>query len=284
MKPIASISTRAEFNKIFSSDTIKKAVELEAMLTSSAADAFTIDGYCIPCETEVSFLVDMEFGGKCKEGIWIPNWRERLECPHCKMNNRQRLISALIKQKLGSLNKKNVYFMEQVTPIYKWASSVFNDHSIVGSEYLGFEYKSGDVIDGIRHENIESLGFEDGELDLIVSNDVFEHVPNPEVAFLECARVLKAGGAMIATIPFHTASDITVTRAKLNHGELVHILPPTYHGNPISAEGSLVFTDFGWDILNMMSGAGFTVAKVDVYSSVRYGHLGGVQTVFRCTK
>ncbi len=281
IKPVASVAKRSEFQECLLSDSINEVTDLENKLISASAEPFNVDGFCIPCDKKVSFLVDMNFGGRQDAGVWIPNWRERLECPHCKMNNRQRLVSALIKQELTSSDSKHVYFMEQVTPIYNWALSTFKNHNIIGSEYLGYEYKSGDVINDIRHEDIEALSFQDGELDLIVSNDVFEHVPHPEKAFSECARVLKVGGAMIATIPFSVNDDESVSRARLVDGVLEHLLTPAYHGNPISDEGSLVFTDYGWDLLQMMKAAGFSDVIVDVYSSVKFGNLGGGQIVFR---
>ena len=117
-----------------------------------------------------------------------------------------------------------------------------------------------------------------------MSNDVFEHVPNPEKAFIECVRVLKKGGLMLATIPFDSDFVESVTRAILVDGQLAYILPPTYHGNPISAEGSLVFTDFGWDVLDVMRKSGFSDVSIEVYSSLEFGHLGGGQLIFRMVK
>ena len=154
----------------------------------------------------------------------------------------------------------------------------------MGSEYLGYEYQSGQIIKGARHEDVMNLSFEDNSLDLIVSNDVFEHVPVPDKAFAECARVLRPGGVMLTTIPFHSGNDASVLRAKLNAEVLNHLLPPMFHGNPVSAEGSLVFTDFGWDVLGHMRMIGFTDVVVEVYADTEHGHLGGGQLVFRITK
>ena len=89
---------------------------------------------------------------------------------------------------------------------------------------------------------------------------------------------------MLATIPFHSSNDQSVSRAKIVDGQLEHLLPPSYHGNPVSADGSLVFTDFGWDLLKEMGEAGFSDVKVEVYVSTELGHLGGGQLIFRLTK
>lgn len=285
LTPIASVQNREEFNLVLDGDSLKQIRWVErTLIDSSKIEAFTVDGFCVSCSKKVSFLVDMQSGGQRQDNGWLPNWRERLECSQCRMNNRQRLIATLVKQELDVPYKKHAYFMEQVTPIYNWATATFKNHNIIGSEYLGHEYEAGATIKGIRHEDVENLSFSDDALDLIVSNDVFEHVPNPARAFAECARVLKVGGVMLATIPFHSNNDLSITRAKLVNGRLEHILPPSYHGNPVSADGSLVFTDFGWDVLKEMQAAGFSDVSIEVYSSVEHGHLGGGQLIFRLTK
>lgn len=174
--------------------------------------------------------------------------------------------------------------MEQITPIFTWAFTAFSDHEIVGSEYLGYEYTGGTVVNGISHEDVENLSFADEELDLIVSNEVFEHVPNPTKGFTECARVLKSGGLMLMTVPFNSENDASVVRAILSNGQVQHILQPIFHGNPISEEGSLVFTDFGWDLIESIKTVGFSDVVLDVYASSELGHLGGGGLVFKCIK
>jgi len=214
----------------------------------------------------------------------VPNWRERLVCIFCEMNNRQRLIGGLIKQHCESKPSQQIYFMEQVTPIYKWAQNQLTAHNIQGSEYCGHEYASGTVINSIRHENIESLSFSNNSLDFIISNDVFEHVPNYAQALAECARVLKTGGMMLATIPFHPNNDASIPRALLKNGAIEHLLPPVYHGNPMSEKGSLVFTDFGWDIFSTTQQVGFNRVCLDMYLSRPFGHLGEGLGVFKFIK
>jgi O-antigen biosynthesis protein len=285
LTPIATINCRADFDQLQRTDTLKNFEAIEAMLLgSTATEAFTVKGFCVPCGKDVDLLVDMESGGQRQANHWLPNWRERLACPFCGMNNRQRLIATLVRQELQTKQSRTVYLMEQVTPIFEWAIATFTQHEMIGSEYLGHEYTGGTVVKGIRHEDVEALSFSNESIDLIVSNDVFEHVPDPFKAFRECARVLTSGGNMIATLPFHSNSDLSVIRAKLNNGKLEHILPPIYHGNPVSSEGSLVFTDFGWDLLPELKSAGFSNVTIDVYASTKFGHLGGGQLVFRLIK
>lgn len=89
---------------------------------------------------------------------------------------------------------------------------------------------------------------------------------------------------MLATIPFHSNNDASVIRARLHNGQVENILPPAFHGNPISSDGSLVFTDFGWDLISTAKEAGFADMVVDVYADEKFGHLGSGQLVFRFSK
>lgn len=182
--PVKSVKDRQDYMKFLESGTIKQVDQMAIQLLANVnAEVFSVDAFCVPCDQNVPMLVDMESGGHRHASGWTPNWRERLECPFCRMNNRQRLVATLVKQELQGNQGKRVYFMEQITSIFKWASTTFKQHQLVGSEYLGYEYTSGAVIKGIRHEDVENLSFADGQLDLIVSNDVFEHVPNPTKSF-----------------------------------------------------------------------------------------------------
>lgn len=94
--------------------------------------------------------------------------------------------------------------MERITPIYKWAEETFPDNDIKGSEYLGYQHKPGSTVCGVRHEDVSSLSFKDDSLDIIVSNDVFEHVPVPKDAFRESNRVLRTGGGTDVAPYCHT--------------------------------------------------------------------------------
>ena len=276
LRPVFVAHDRLEFERGLHREELAQIRDYEHRLIAAASeDAIVVDGFCVPCNRTVPLLA-----GTPRD----PNWRETLTCPTCGMNNRQRLIATLIKQQLDSQRGATVYFMEQITRMYEWAVAAFPQHEVIGSEYVGDAYRSGQVIKGIRHEDATSLSFADGSIDLIVSNDVFEHVPSPEKAFAECARVLRGGGVLLATIPFYNERDASVTRAtNVPSKGLQHLLPPEFHGNPMSSKGSLVFTDFGWDLLDMVRRAGLGI-HVAVYVSERLAHLGDAQLVFESTK
>lgn len=189
----------------------------------------------------------------------------------------------------GNNRKPVVYCYEQVTPFYHTLKNTLkkiNSAEVIGSEYLGLNIQSGEEINGIRHEDALALSFEDESLDYIVSNDVYEHVPDIRATFSEAYRTLKPQGVLLFTVPFWVNKDVTVKRAVLDGEEITYSLEPCYHGNPISSEkGSLVFYDFGWDLFNFMREAGFKRANLVLYYSARYGYLGsGVQTALMAVK
>jgi SAM-dependent methyltransferase len=88
---------------------------------------------------------------------------------------------------------------------------------------------------GARCEDITRLTFPDASLDLIVSSDVLEHVPDLPGAFAETARVLRMGGSHLFTVPPRES-----TRRRPAD-------EPEFHGDPLDAGGILAEWDIGPD-------------------------------------
>jgi len=278
-------TSRTDVEKALASDEFQSVAARENALVEAHRDdeRFSVDGYCEVCERWVAFLVDHEFGASALSDRWLPNWRERLACGGCQLNNRQRLIATLVKQ--ACRDRGTIYFMEQVTAVYRWAVSHFGGDVVIGSEFVDAALEGGRLADGIRHEDAQSLSFGDASLEAIVSNDVMEHVPDYEAFLGECSRVLAPGGELFMTIPFHSERDASRRRARLSGGAVEHLCEPEFHGNPMSPEGSLVYHDFGWDVLESMRSAGLAGARIEMYVAHDRGHLGvGQLAVFRATR
>ncbi len=241
-------------------------------------DAFALAGECLACRQPAEFLVDRLWGSRETPGGWLPNWRERLECARCHLNCRQRAVAWALRQAIGGAQQR-VWLMERVTAFYAWASEQLG--GIVGSEYLGAGRESGAVVDGIRHEDTLAPSFAPGSLDVVVSQDVLEHVADPVVALGAIARVLAPGGLLLLSVPIDDERDHCRARAALRDGQPVHLLPPEWHGDPLNAAGALVFTDFGWQLLDWLRTAGFAEVSLDLVWAPRYGHLGGPHGYFR---
>jgi SAM-dependent methyltransferase len=250
-------------------------------------ESFTLPGICMACQQPVNFLVDRSFGARLFEYVWHPNWRERQVCPLCGLNSRQRAAVAFVSGVAHNLPERRptFYLTEQITPIFQHVQKMLPDIELIGSEYLGPDVPLGTVKEGVRHEDLQQLSLKDQSVDLVVTNDVAEHVPSPQAAFRELCRVLKPGGQVFMTTPFACDNLNNVTRASIVDGKLVHHLPAAYHGNPLSgASPSLVFTDFGWEILAQLREAGFSQASVKIFWSYQYGHLGIPQEFFHAVK
>lgn len=268
-------------------------LDFERQLIAAAGDAdhFEFDAWCVACERRQPLLVDRLYGAIPLPEGWLPNWRERLVCPSCGLNNRQRAMLQAILQALGSRADRRgslrLYAMEQVTPFFGWLEANLPIRC-VGSEYLG-PHAGGarrwrNPWARIRHENAEALSFRRSSFDCVVSNDVLEHVDQPRTAVNEVHRVLKPGGELFLSLPFQTGETATVRRALLSGSGVQHLLPPQYHANPLSEQGSLVFHDFGWDLVDWLVDAGFSDASMWLYWSSECGYLGEPQYFFHAVK
>ena len=102
---------------------------------------------------------------------------------------------------------------------------------------------------GWINQNAEALTYEDETFDLVVTQDVFEHIFDIDAAFREIARVLRPGGAHIFTTPLVSKTQPTQARASREaDGTIEHLAPPEYHGNPVNPDGALVTWHLGFDL------------------------------------
>lgn len=257
--------------------------ELELARRHQGARSFTVRGTCFWDGREVDFLADFNHAWQEKEGLRIPNWRERLVCPDCGLNNRMRLLAHRVDFSLGTrpwASAPAAYLTEATTRLFELLSSRSPAYRIVGSEYLGPGRRPGEIVAGIRHEDIEELSFPDASFDAVVTADVLEHVPCPERAFAELLRILRPGGLLWMTVPFDPGRDRNRTRARRVGDSLEHLLEPAYHVNPLDPAGSLVFTDFGWELLDLLRRTGFSDPRLTISWDATAGHLGSNLVVF----
>ena len=123
----------------------------------------------------------------------------------------------------------------------------------------------GSVKNGYRSEDLEHQSFPDASFDLVITQDVFEHVLDPASAFTEVARTLKHGGAHVFTVPWYHWKQTFVRAQRASDGTVHHLAEPDYHGNPIDSNGSLVVTEWGMDLCDFVylcSGLTTTVVQI----------------------
>ena len=254
--------------------------------SKNVAKRLLLDGFkiilekCIICGTQVNF----------SPSDCMRNLRESEVCPVCGALMRHIDIAQCIMKSFGiapssslaeSMDKfkdLHIYELAHAGAIHRLFSKLPN---YISSEYFDGVTPGGFHSSGIRSEDVQALTFKDASFDLVISQDVFEHVPDPEVGFKEICRVLKTGGYHIFTIPFHKGMSKSVTRAAITNGNVRHLSAPAYHGDPIRREGALVFTDFGDDVVELNKSIGF---EMEIYESSHRQYMGGYNAVFIAKK
>lgn len=207
-------------------------------------------GHCVICDSRTVF-VPLGSG-----------YRDDLKCIKCRSSSRHRAIIHYLLNNFSDIELLKIYELSPYGEVSKKISSICGEYFC--SHY--FPDESGTEVKGYRNENLEKLSFPNDSFDIVVSQDVFEHVSDPARGFCEIARVLRSGGSHIFTIPWHSDS-VTIKRVKFENGAPIFLEPPVFHGAPYSDTGSLVVTDFGSDVLEFISdssGLKTTVAILDV--------------------
>ena len=138
---------------------------------------------------------------------------------------------------------------------------------------------------GVRLENLEAQTFPDNSLDLVVTQDVMEHVFHPDRAYREIWRTLRPGGLYIHTTPLYKAMMTSERRAVQNDdGSITYLHEAEYHGNPVARSGSLVTFHYGYDLPDLI--AEWTPFAVEVrrYVDRRHGVVAEFPEVIICHK
>ena len=214
-----------------------------------------VAGFCPICENEVSF---------CSKYEWL---RDHFFCSSCGSIPRERALMQVIMDYYPNYRDLKIH---ESSPGGRGVSiKLHSECSQYSASHYYPDLPPGAVNNkhGYQSENLESLTFRDDEFDLFITQDVMEHIYDPEKAFKEIARVLKLGGAHIFTVPIINKCNETERWAnKGEDGKPVFLHEPEYHGNPINPEGSPVTMHWGYDISKYImgvSGAPTTIVTID---------------------
>lgn len=167
--------------------------------------------------------------------------RENYFCLWCRRNYRTRMLAAVL---IPHVSGAKVYEAGAFTAVAPRLAKAAESYEV--SEFIDGA-RPGEVVNGVRNENLENLSWPSGRFDLVVTTEVFEHVHDPWRAFAEVRRVLRPGGRHVFTVPDHDDSP-TASRGSL---------PPVRHLDALRVEGVLVQTDFGTDLPALLSSRGF---------------------------
>lgn len=192
-------------------------------------------GICPICERRSTFV---------SRDPWL---RDHFKCTRCGSIPRERALMSVLQERFpnwrdmriheSSPGRRGVSKRLARECRYYLPSHFFPDHPL------------GATVGNFRCENLEQLTFPEEYIDLHITQDVLEHVLRPHNAIAEIARTLRVGGAHLFTVPLVNKGSPTRMRVDINEtGEVLHLQPSEYHGNPIDSKGSLVTVDWGYDI------------------------------------
>ena len=206
-------------------------------------------GYCTLCGQHGIFLSYEPIDTVCKRGGFI--------CQNCESVARNRHVAMIVMQAFrDQVDCTCLREFAEKFPGRIWVGCVKEPVSrvlgsnprVVRSDYFD-GVPSGQLHNGFLCQNIQETSFDDNEFDLVITEEVLEHVPDPAKAFGEIRRVLKPGGKHVFTIPVVWSEPHSYLRAVLEDGVVRHIHPPEYHGDPFRADGVLAFSTFGMDVV-----------------------------------
>jgi SAM-dependent methyltransferase len=115
--------------------------------------------------------------------------------------------------------------------------------------------RHGSRVGNFRHVDLQRQPFADATFDLVITQDVLEHVPDPTAALREIHRTLRPGGHHVFTVPRQQGQP-TRARAEWRGGVLHHLAPAEYHLDPSTRAGTLVVTDWGMDLEALVADRG----------------------------
>lgn len=219
----------------------------------------TSRGFCPVCERVQDFRIE----GGPDFGPGFPNLREGLVCP-CGAKNRDRLM--LLASRSQLVASQRTIFFGLMSGWAGWAKRRTPETTIF-CEYFGegTPFGAERVIEEtlVFNQDMTRMTFADASADLVLHQDVLEHIPDYRAALRETWRVLKPGGTTIFTAPFFHEMEETFVRAAVKaDGSVEHFAPEERHGDPLVPEGILAFYNFGWSLLDEMRGVGFHDARI----------------------
>ena len=211
------------------------------------------NGYCTICDRKVLFN---------QAGEWL---RDQYLCTECGSIPRQRALIKVLNDHFPGWRELHIH---ESSPSGPSSDRILREcRGYVASQFFP-DIPRGQLKGGQRSEDLEALTFNDESFDLVITQDVFEHILRPAKAFVEIARTLRSGGAHVYTLPYYRGRK-TVVRAKPDgNGGIAYLMTPDYHGNPIDEAGSLVVTEWGDELCDFVfRSCGMTTTILNFHDS-----------------
>jgi SAM-dependent methyltransferase len=224
-------------------------------------------GHCPICETEVGFT------------IWAEHLRDNFLCDSCLNHSIPRERAAAIVLKRMFPNWRSLAIHES-SPTDRGLSAQLKRQ---GSNYVATQFYPdrplGEVVRGFRNENLEGQTYADASFDIVLTQDVMEHVNDFPKSLTDIHRTLKPGGAHIFTTPTYQAPK-TMQWAWYRDGEIQWFYEPEYHGNPVAEKGSPVTFHYGYDFPDLIAEHCGLAVEIVRMVDVKQGVFGPMNEVY----
>jgi SAM-dependent methyltransferase len=215
--------------------------------------AYHTTGLCNICGRRTVFVCDVA------EDRWIRR------CCRCRSTPKYRALVQIIESETGQklsqfIRTRRVYELSTTSPIFRKLRGQVNYEASGYFSDLPFGKK---IAASYWNQDLQRLTFSSESFDVVISSETMEHVRRPWQGFSEVYRVLKPGGFYVFTIPYRS-DRLTRSRVDTTGPEDVYLLERVYHQDPYRTEDSLLYTDFGADLPELLRPIGFKTELVPV--------------------
>lgn len=197
-------------------------------------------GVCPICETKAVFV---ELG---------PHLRRDYQCLRCRSVPRQRALVSVLCDVAPDWRELSIFEAGPSGPssskLQRECPGYFDSQFMPG-------WDRGEIRDGVRCEDLEHLTLDSASVEVVVTQDVFEHVLRPDLAFAEVSRVLVPGGVHVFSVPMYQRRDTIIRALPLPDGGIDHVREPKFHKGPADPGGTLVAREWGLDIGDFIASA-----------------------------
>jgi len=210
-------------------------------------------GFCNLCRKQTLFVCD----------VAADRWIRR--CCMCRSTPKYRAIVQVIESETGQelsqyIRNHKIYELSTTSPIFLKLRGHVNYEA---SGYFS-DRPFGEKVSSLYwNQDLQNLSFPCGYFDVVISSETMEHVRRPWQGVSEVFRVLKAGGFYVFTIPYRD-DRLTTSRVDTSGDEDRFLQEKVYHQDPYRPKDSLVYTDFGADLPELLRPIGFETERLSV--------------------
>lgn len=211
-------------------------------------------GRCNICARPTIFICD------------VPADRWIRRCCWCRSTPKYRAIVSVIESEMRDSLRSYarthaIYELSTTSPIFRQLRGYATYQA---SAYFSDKPFGVKVARSYWNQDLQQLSFASQSFDLVLSSETMEHVRRPWQGFTEVHRVLKPGGLYVFTIPFR-GDRLTTARVDTRGEQDIFLAKKIYHQDPYRTEDSLVYTDFGSDLLDLLKPLGFDTQLREVF-------------------